>query len=81
MFNYAYKLVELPMAIIVLAIVTVLLPRLSGMICAHETETVVNTLGFALRATVILLLCTSVSTYFFCRKLDPFRVPRRRVFG
>lgn len=65
MFNYAYKLVELPMAIIVSAIVTVLLPRLSGMILAHETERAANTLGFALRAVVILLLCTSVSTYFY----------------
>lgn len=64
-FNYAYKLVELPMAIIVSAIVTVLLPRLSGLVSAHETEKAVNTLGFALRAIVILLLCTSVSTYFY----------------
>ena len=64
MFNYAYKLMELPMAIIVTAIVTVLLPRLSGHISDREYEQSDRLLGIALRYVSVLLLGISISTIF-----------------
>lgn len=69
LFNYAYKLVELPMAIVVSAIVTVLLPRLSGMVRAREIEKACLTLGLALRAIVVLLLCATISSIFYSETL------------
>lgn len=64
MFNYAYKLTALPMAIIVAAIVTVLLPRLSGYVRDREHEQATHILGMALRAVSVLLLGISVATIF-----------------
>lgn len=64
MFNYAYKLMELPMAIIVTAIVTVLLPRLSGHVRNVELEQAAHTLGLAIRAGVVLLLGIAIVTCF-----------------
>lgn len=64
MFNYAYKLTALPMAIIVAAIVTVLLPRLSGYVRDGEYEQAAHILGLALRAVSVLLLGISVATIF-----------------
>ncbi|MDX1785271.1 MAG: lipid II flippase MurJ [Roseovarius sp.] len=64
MFNYAYKLMELPMAIIVTAIVTVLLPRLSGHVRDGQADLAARNLGMALRAVGILLLGVAISTAF-----------------
>lgn len=69
LFNYSYKLVELPMAIIVSAIVTVLLPRLSGMVSAGDLRMAGKTLGFALRAIVILLMCAAIPSAFYSETL------------
>jgi len=64
MFNYAYKLMELPMAIIVTAIVTVLLPRLSGFVRDGQQDHASRNLGMALRAVYILLLGVAIPTVF-----------------
>jgi putative peptidoglycan lipid II flippase len=64
MFNYAYKLMELPMAIVVAAIVTVLLPRLSGHIRDGDLEKANRNIGFSLRAVSVLLLGISIATIF-----------------
>lgn len=64
MFNYAYKLMELPMAIIVTAIVTVLLPHLSGNVRNAELDLAARNLGMALRAVSILLLGIAIATIF-----------------
>ena len=63
-FNYSYKLMELPMAIVVTAIVTVLLPRLSGHVRSNEQKQAVLTLGMAIRATIVLLLSIAIATIF-----------------
>lgn len=64
MFNYAYKLMELPMAIIVTAIVTVLLPRLSGHVRNADLDQSARNLGMALRAVGVLLLGVAIATIF-----------------
>lgn len=64
MFNYAYKLMELPMAIIVTAIVTVLLPRLSGHVREAAFDQAARTLGMAMRAVGVLLLGIAIATIF-----------------
>lgn len=64
MFNYAYKLMELPMAIIVTAIVTVLLPRLSGQVREGHGDAAAQTLGMAMRAAGVLLLGIAIATPF-----------------
>ena len=64
MFNYAYKLLELPIAIIVTAIVTVLLPRLSGHVRNAELDRAASNLGMALRAVGVLLLGVAIATIF-----------------
>ena len=64
MFNYAYKLMELPMAIVVTAIVTVLLPRLSGHVRSADLDQAARNLGMALRAVGVLLLGIAIATIF-----------------
>ena len=62
LFNYAYKLMELPMVVIVSAIATVLLPRLSGEVRDGPPARSDRTVGTALRALLALLLVASVTT-------------------
>ncbi|MFU1477802.1 murein biosynthesis integral membrane protein MurJ [Roseovarius sp. C7] len=68
-FNYAHKLMELPMAIIVAAVTTVLLPRLSGHVKTGEKGEAIDQLSNALRA-VIVLLSGVFSLAFFSAELD-----------
>ena len=64
LFNYAHKLMELPIGIIVTAIATVLLPRLSGYVHDNAYDGAKQTVGNAVRVLFILLSLISVATMF-----------------
>ena len=65
LFNYAYKLVELPMGVAIGAIVTVLLPRLSGDLVESGPESARVHLAAGIRTTIWVTLAIAVPAIFF----------------
>lgn len=69
LFNYAYKLVELPMGVAIGAIVTVLLPRLAGDFAQSGLASAQASLAAGMRATLWITLGIAVPAIFFADAL------------
>lgn len=66
LFNYAYKLVELPMGVVVGAIGTVLLPRLAGDLAQTAgLASAQASLAAGMRAALLLSLGIAIPAFFF----------------
>lgn len=65
LFNYSQKLIELPMAVVISAIITVLLPRLSAMIVKGDLVEAEQTLGTTLRVSLLILLSLAIPSALF----------------
>lgn len=64
-FNYSQKLIELPMAVFVSSIITVLLPRLGAMIAHGKLEESEQFIGEILRISFLILLCLATAAVLF----------------
>lgn len=65
LFNYAYKLVELPMGVVIGSIVTVLLPKLTSDLPAGSNHTGHLSLATGLRFTLLFSLIIAIPSIFF----------------
>lgn len=65
LFNYAYKLVELPMGVVIGSIVTVLLPKLTSDLTSGSNQTVHLSLATGLRFTLLFSLIIAIPSIFF----------------